>query len=470
MIRFFFSTTTLFIFVTQCAIAQDTLLEWMSFREQIAIFHPMALQADIQRSMAEAQLLGAKGAFDLKTYSDFEAKQFDKKTYFRNFEAGVKLPTWYGLELKSAYNHVDGDFVNPSSDLPDNGQAVIGIDWTLGQGLMIDERRAYLKIARAGIQMGAFERRSILNDLFYDAAKAYWGWAIANNQVFVIEDALKQAKIRHEGIRERFIQGESPAIDTLETFIQLQNRQIDLNLAQLDVNNAAQQMERYNWSSGKTIPLNRSITAPKMLDGNIDYAPNESQQERVNLALQLHPDLGIYTVKNTQLDIERRLKREQLKPVFNLNYNILGRGWEFFPTQTENGIGVLANDIKWGFTFSMPISNRKARGSLQSAQLKMIQNDLTIQQKRIEITTKVVQYDNELRTLRTQIDLLRNITVNNKTLLDAEYTKYQLGESTIFLINTREQRWLDAQIKYIKLVGEYQKTAAGLTWAMGGRI
>jgi outer membrane protein TolC len=45
-----------------------------------------------------------------------------------------------------------------------------------------------------------------------------------------------------------------------------------------------------------------------------------------------------------------------------------------------------------------------------------------------------------------------------------------LGESTIFLINTREQRWLDAQIKYIKLVGEYQKTAAALTWAMGGRI
>jgi outer membrane protein TolC len=469
MLRFFLSTT-LFIFFSQFAVAQDTLLEWMAFREQIAIFHPMALQADVQRSMAEAQLLSAKGAFDLKTYSDYEAKQYNKKNYFRNFEAGVKLPTWYGLELKSAYNHIDGDFVNPASSLPPLGQAVIGLDWSLGQGLMIDERRAYLKIARAGIAMGALERRAILNDLFYDAAKAYWGWAIANNQVFVIKEALKQAQIRHEGIRERFIQGESPAIDTLETFIQLQNRQIDLNLAQLDVNNAAQLMERYNWSSGRTVPLNSAITAPKMLDGNIDYAPNESQQERVSQALELHPDLGIYTVKNTQLDIERRLKREQLKPVFNVNYNILGNGWNFFPTQTENGIGVLANDIKWGFTFSMPISNRKARGSLQSAQLKIIQNDLTIQQKRIEITTKVVQYDNELRTLRTQIDLLRNITVNNKILLDAEYTKYQLGESTIFLINTREQRWLDAQIKFIKLVGEYQKTAAGLTWAMGGRI
>jgi len=73
-----------------------------------------------------------------------------------------------------------------------------------------------------------------------------------------------------------------------------------------------------------------------------------------------------------------------------------------------------------------------------------------------------------LATLRTQVTLLRNITANYRALLDGETEKFQLGESTVFLVNTREQRWLDAQIKYLKLLSEYRKSEAGLLWAMGG--
>ncbi len=45
--------------------------------------------------------------------------------------------------------------------------------------------------------------------------------------------------------------------------------------------------------------------------------------------------------------------------------------------------------------------------------------------------------------------------------------KFRQGESSIFLINTREQRWLDAQLKYLKLVATYKKTEMALNWAMG---
>ena len=82
--------------------------------------------------------------------------------------------------------------------------------------------------------------------------------------------------------------------------------------------------------------------------------------------------------------------------------------------------------------------------------------------------------ETEYRTKRVDIDnLLQSIENDpfgletNDPKKDREMEKFQQGESSVFLINTREQRWLDARIKYLKLLGEYHKTAAGLYWAAG---
>ena len=77
------------------------------------------------------------------------------------------------------------------------------------------------------------------------------------------------------------------------------------------------------------------------------------------------------------------------------------------------------------------------------------------------------QYANEVDNLGAQLTLYQNITENYRALLDAENEKFNFGESSVFLINTREQRWLDARVKYLKLAGEYRKTEAALRWAGG---
>ena len=85
----------------------------------------------------------------------------------------------------------------------------------------------------------------------------------------------------------------------------------------------------------------------------------------------------------------------------------------------------------------------------------------------MDLLTKVRQYQNELQQLGAQIALYRDLTTNYRLLLEAETEKFKYGESSIFLINTREQRYLEAQNKYLKLLGEYQKANAGLLWASG---
>ena len=452
-----------------CFYSHTQVLEWTDFRQQVLEYHPIAQQADLYRSQASSALLRAKGGFDPKAYSDFYSKNFSGKNYFQYAEAGIKLPTWGGIELKSAYNLASGTYLNAESTLPSNGQATLGFNWSIGQGLLLDERRAALRQALIGLQAGEAERGLVINDLLFEAAKTYWAWVVASNQLSIYDSALRQSRIRHEAMRESFFQGDKPAIDTIETFIQVQNRLLDVNFASIDAQNTTLALSNFLWTTdGQALALAQIPSPPTISDTETIPENILEREELARQARQNHPELRLYQAKSQSLEVERRLKMEKRKPVLDLNYNLLAAGWAFFPTDNTTGIGVLANDIKWGINFSYPIFNRKARGDWQLTLVKIAQTKLDIQQKSQVIENKVRQYANDLNNLRNQVALYRDITRNYLTLLEAETEKFKQGESSVFLINTREQRWLDAQLKYLKLVAEYRKTEAGLLWTTGG--
>ncbi|MFT7230608.1 MAG: outer membrane protein TolC, partial [Bacteroidia bacterium] len=58
-------------------------------------------------------------------------------------------------------------------------------------------------------------------------------------------------------------------------------------------------------------------------------------------------------------------------------------------------------------------------------------------------------------------------STNYKALLDAEQTKFRLGESSLFIVNTREQKWIFAREKYIKSYAEYRKSILRYYHSMG---
>lgn len=448
--------------------AQQSVLEWEAVRPVVLEKSPAAQQARLFAEQAEAALLRARGGFDPKLFAGYESKQFKDKTYFQHSESGVKVPTWAGLEVKGSYLSAAGAFLNPEESLPANGQATLGISWTLGQGLLIDDRRADLFQARIGLRQGNATRDELLNELVLLGAKAYWEWVLHDNQLNIYDKNREQAQIRYQALRESFRQGERPAIDTLETFIQLQNRLLDVNFASVERRNAALELSNFYWPEGRQEPERISAySSPALTEGLYKNYSETEMEALVQVALDRHPALRNYTAKLEYLEVEKRLKNEKRKPELNLSYNLLGSGWEFFPSTGAEGAAVFARDIKWGVNFSYPLLNRKARGDFQVTKVKIAQTRLDLQQKQVAISNKVRQYANELNTLSGQITLYRSITNNYRTLLDAENIRFSYGESSIFLLNTREQRWLEAQIKLLKLCSEYRKAEAGLNWAMG---
>ena len=69
----------------------------------VKAYHPVMQQAGLLRNKADASLLEARGVLDPKWFGEYEDKSFDEKNYFRVGEAGLKVPLWFGADIKASY-------------------------------------------------------------------------------------------------------------------------------------------------------------------------------------------------------------------------------------------------------------------------------------------------------------------------------------------------------------------------------
>ena len=457
--------TAIFCCLSYIVVAQPSqLLTLETFLQQVRTQHPVIKQATLLSEQARASLLAARGGFDPKLYGDWERKSFDGKNYFNLGEGGLKLPTWYGIEGKLGYNYASGVFLNPENKLPADGQFVLGFTVPLLQGMVMDERRAGLFQAKILRQANEAEQQNIRNDLLLDAAKAYWNWALAYSWLQIYEQAVQVATVRFNGIRESYAVGDKPAIDTLEALIQVQDRSLERNNAQLEFRNAMLGLQNFFWINDvpllfATLQRPVAMSLPPQLPALLDASADE--------LAALHPAVRGYEFKLQQLEVERRLKAEQLKPRLDLSYNMLGDGFDLRPGSNGDVVDLFRENYKFGISAGFPIFLRKERGSLQLANLKILDANYGLSQKRQDIRNKIAAYQNDLRNLRQQIALATQMRDNYANLLEAENVKFAIGESSLFLVNSRENKLIEAELKLAKLQAEWMKTEAGLRWAAG---
>lgn len=444
----------------QSAVDNSRVFPLDSFVNWVRAYHPVMQQVGLLDANTAAEQMKARGGFDPKAFGDYEHKSFTDKNYFRIGEAGLKVPTWFGADVKLAYTWADGIFLNPENNLPVAGQAVAGVEMPLLQGLMFDARRAQVLQASLVRDANIAEARQITNDLLLSAIETYWEWAYAYQVVQVFENSLDLAEARFEIARQNFFQGDKPAIDTLETLIQVENREILLNEALVDFENARLDLSNFLWYED-LVPLEldksrlpqevRPIVFQNLMDS--DWLIN-------------HPSLQAIDVKRQSLEIKERLKRENLKPQLNVEFNFLSDGADFTP-ESDGFNAFLNENYKWGVNFSYPLFTRKERAGLELVRLEQLDNGFKFNQKRLELQNKAAAILQQLEQTQVQLSTQRTINTRYEQLLEAENIKFRIGESSIFLVNNREQKLIDAQLKLQKLEVEVQKLLRKLDWAMG---
>ncbi len=435
-------------------------LEAADFLEMVLNNHPAARRAGLLDARSAAYTRMMRGNFDPKLYSDLQQKFFKGDEYFTISESGIKAPLWYGISLKGAYATASGGVLNPENKLPAGGQAVLGAGISLIRGLVFDERRAGVQQARINTRMNEAEKRLLRNDLAMEAITAYWEWSAAYAQLGMLEQAVEAARRRQNGIVQSFLLGDKPAIDTLESFLVLQSREMELNDAALIYQNTAIAVSGYLWDArGNPLKITDMLRPSLPEKQPEDVVKPDTVLARLGDA---HPFLELTRQKIRLLETEQRLNREQLKPRLDVEYNLLGDRWQF----GDASAGWFGN-YKWGVKLEYPLFTRKERGKLELTAVKLLDTQYELQQKYIDVANKFRRYYAAYEITVRQLELARSMASDYEILLAAEQQKFNIGESSIFLINSREQKLIDARVKSIKLNAECMKLLAALQWSAG---
>lgn len=432
----------------------EKVLSFTSYLDIVRTHHPISKQAAIQLEKGDAEVLSARGNFDPTLYTDIAQKYFKGDQYYHLMDGGIKVPTWFGLEFYAGYENSSGNYLNPQNYDPASGLAYAGISVPLGQDFILDKRRAQLRKAQLYQQMTDEERRIILNDLILEASEAYWNWFAAFNTMLVYEEALSLSTERFIALKKSAELGDIAFIDTLEAGIQVQNRELSVQQALLDYSNAKALLSIYIWQEG-TIPLELGETTipPRNAPVTKEESPYLVPPLDRNTALVSHPELKFSQLKIDQLNIERRLAVERLKPQINLKYNALNE-----PIGNNPFAQYSIRNYTWGADFQMPIFLRNGRGELKLAQLNIQDAALGLNTKQAILTMKSDQANNEWSITNQQVEIYTKTVSDLERLFNAENTRFFAGESSIFMVNTRESNFISSKVKLIELIAKNQRS------------
>ena len=448
--------TLFFFYVSFFYAQQDSLV--LGFKEYLGYvkkYHPIAKQAQLNIAMGQAQLMKARGGFDPKVEVDYSTKEFKDTEYWDRLNATFKIPTWFGIELKGNFQQNEGYYLNPDETLPEDGLYSAGVSMSVLQGFWINERMATLKKAKLFREQTKADQDLQVNQVLYNASLAYFDWLQAYRDAEVYKDFLENAEIRFQGIKESALAGDIALIDTVEAKIAVRNRDLGYQQAKVNLMKKSLELSNFLWIEDVPVELQPGISPvmePEM-DINstleIDGVPLDS------FNLETHPKLISLDYKIEGLNVDRRLKFNKLLPKLKAEYN--------FVTETPEFINsFITENYKAGLSFQMPIFLRKERGDLKLAKFKLRDAEYERDNAQVEIQNKVIAIYNELDSFTEQNQLITDIVKDYTTMLRAEERKFSFGESSLFLINSRESKLIDAYLKQNKMQNKFFYTKAKL--------
>jgi outer membrane protein TolC len=438
------------LFATFNLFAQQKTNE-LSFEEYLGYvkkFHPLVKTSNLELSKAQANLMTARGGFDPKIEVDFDKKQFKNADYYSILNSSFKIPTWYGIELKAGFEQNEGLFLNPENEVPKTGLTSFGITIPLAQGLMINQRMADLRKAKLQLKLSDAERKLQAISVLYEASIAYFNWKKTVEEVSLYQKYTRNAEIRFNGIKSLIQQGDKPAIDSVEAGIIVKNRKLSLEDATLKLAKSKLELANFLWLDNNIpLELQENIISEEKLELTIQETLKTSDLLQPDFSIVNHPKINALQSKIAILNVERKQKANLLLPKIDVGYSYLSQPHFINEYKFEN--------YKLSVNFSYPLFLRKERGNLKLAKLKVQETEFGLDLEKIQLTNKIKAQKFEIESLTKQKVFINELVKDNQTMLSSEERLFSFGESSIFLINTRENNLVSAQLAKIILENRF---------------
>jgi outer membrane protein TolC len=413
------------------------------FIDSMTQYHPYVLAINEGNYQAAAEVEIARSSFD---------PFIEQKTKSRvsGYYDGTNLTQRFTNPVEDFNANVFGEYRIAAGDFPayegeydtlSAGEASVGVAMSLLQNREIDKRRTELRNAGLATAQWEAQATSMLNNFIYKGVTEYISWYESALQIKAVDSLLVTAQDREKALTTRVEKGDLANIVLVE--FQANIMQQRLLLAELkQKRDAHAQMLSFYWRSPQG----------DMMSFNADTPPNDiewpfwvgdGQIMALRKALRQHPELDVMQLEQQVVKNKTALANNALLPKLDLQASIardVGAG-----SETLEG-----TETKLGLSFSYPLGNRKAKA--ERSQLLSKQRELG--HKFTSIQQSITQRFEQAYVYWTQAKDIAALQSENaslaRTLSRVERTRFDAGDSDMFVLNARAQNEIKAQIKEIK--------------------
>lgn len=424
--------------------------------------HPKSAVADAKVQVAEANQLGASGAFDLKLYANGHYAPLGKYEQPRG-ELGLKQPTpFMGAELWAKYeNGADFPPYYGGMVTSEAGKASLGILLPLIQGRSTDARRFARHQARLELSVAQEVRRSQRADLLAEAASTWWMWVISGKKLAVYEKLVEQAEHRQGFLREQEKLGAIGRIQVVDNDRLVAERRAELFRETWKFKKLTLKLGLYRRNKDGVAQPVEPGSLPDAADP-VALPPSVLSQTLAELSEAPAPQVYGETLEILKAELE--LAENDQLPRLDLEVYGAQSFGEERPYQADHS-SLTQTAVGGTLRFSMPVQRRKARGKAGVLRAKQRQLELERQfaieqlsvQARMEFAALLAQYESA-KLSREAVQLAREVA-------EAEADSLSLGDSSILSVNLREQATLKSYLGELDSVLGYH-----LSWIELQRI
>jgi len=376
-----------------------------------------------------------------------------------------------------------------------------------------DESRRQIELAKKRLTLSDSQFRQRVIDIVAQVQSAYWDLVFARREVEIRAEAVALARIQLEQNR-RFVEaGTAAPVDIVAVEAQLEQRQEEFLLALENLTRVENALKSLILDQRQS-PLWQETIIPTE---QVNLEPvNISLDEAVRAALAKRPEMEQFDIQKTANEIGIQFFRDQLRPQLDFvgSYSLQGLAGTPLPITTnpfaggfntavlerlnllsaQAGLGPvvvpppsvripgvfvggfgqsLSNmltknfyGIRVGVNMSFTLNNRAVQGALGRA---LAQDRLIAAQRRrleTQIESEVRSALQSVQTALRRVQAARASRVAAEAQYASEMRRYQVGESTNFLVLDRQNALSAARGREVRALTDYNKAVVALQRAM----
>jgi HAE1 family hydrophobic/amphiphilic exporter-1 len=503
----------------------------LTLEEAVQLALKNNLEIEIERtnvSVALAALKGAQGAFDplLRFGPGIETR--NTPTPNALFAANGKLAERFttgsvSLIQRTPFQglsaHVDFDNSRQSTNNPFislnpflQSRLTVGFTMPLSRNREIDRERAELRIRGRHADQSKVDLELRVIDVITRTQGAYWDLRAALEDASVAEDGVNLAREQLERTKRQIESGTLAAVELAASEAELQRR-IDNYVSAIGAVTIAENALKTMLTPDREDALWKERIAP--VSERSPASPPEDLAEAAKLALAKRAELRSLSAREDAVVVQRELAKDQTRPQVNLvaNYNSVGLAGSELLTQNPfaqasavqlqrlNDLSRLAGlpplpnvsfggsipaffiggygqnlsnlfgggfqSVQAGIQIEWNPRNRTAQSALDQAAVAERRIKLVRRQIEQGIEAEVRNAIQAVVTARQRIEAARASERAAKEKLASEIRLFQTGESTNFLVLTRQNELLDSRRRTVVAALALNRALARLDQALG---